>query len=122
MCFGVIVWGLLRKFICVLVFLSGGTLKLLSGGILCFGAIVWGLLCTVASAFVQGVKLQLSLCPGVQSSSVFSVQGGTKRPHIAVATSAVKNMKLCIINAKCTTEYCLRLPSNVSVSRHLRIH
>ena len=31
----------------------------------CLGAVVH------CSLFVQGVKLQLSLCPGVQSSSVF---------------------------------------------------
>ena len=114
--------GVVAKIYLCLGFFIWGYIEAIVWGILCFGAIVWGLLRTVASAFVQGVKLQLSLCPGVQSSSVFSVQGGTKRPHIAVATSAVKNMKLCIINAKCTIEYCLRLPSNVSVSRHLRIH
>ena len=41
--------------------MSGGTLKLLSGGLLCFGAIAWG-----CSACVQGVKHQSSLCTGVQ--------------------------------------------------------
>ena len=48
-------------------------------------AVVWGFIVfwsnclgVVAhcSAFVQGVKLQLSLCPGVQSSSVFFSPGG----------------------------------------------
>ena len=36
----------------------------------CLGVVVH------CSAFVQGVKLQSSLCPGVQSSSVFFCPGG----------------------------------------------
>ena len=66
-------------------------MKLLSGGLLCFGANSLGVVAH-CSAFVQGVKLQLSLCPVVQSSSVFFCPGGAYSDPIILSRDARINI------------------------------